>query len=135
MSDACMNCVGKSKIFKKLLKSGYRVEKQRFSNAAKTAKLLVVLTAAAMMLHHLMADLNLPSGGYLDEESYQNLKRASHDLHNPEIDLRWRLLALIAKFGGWLGRKNDPIGPTILIRGLVQVLTIFNAASLYGPLI
>lgn len=121
--------------FFKLLKSGCRVDKQRFTNAAKTAKLLLVLTVAAMMLHHLKADLNLPAGGYLDDEGYQNLKRASCDLHNPDIDLRWRLLALIAKFGGWLGRKNDPIGPTILMRGFIQVMAIFNAASRHGPLI
>ncbi|MCD6361399.1 MAG: transposase [Armatimonadetes bacterium] len=121
--------------FFKLLKSGYRIEKHRFFDANKTAKLLVVLTLAAMTLFHLKADLGLPPGGYLDDEGYKRLKQAYRDVDNPDIDLEWRLLGFIAKSGGWLGRRNDPLGPTILMRGLIQVLAILDAASRHGPLI
>jgi len=51
------------------------------------------------------------------------------------MDIHWRLLAFIAKSGGWLGRRNDPLGPTILMRGLLQVLAIFNAVQHYEGLI
>lgn len=112
--------------FFKLLKSGYRIERYRFFDAMKTAKLLVLLTMAAMTLFHLKEDLGLPSGGYLDDQSYQNLKHATHNLDNPDIDLHWRLLAFIAKSGGWLGRRNDPLGPIILMRGLLQFLAVFD---------
>jgi len=121
--------------FLKLLKSGYRIEKHRFFDANKTAKLLVVLTLATMTLFHLKADLGLPPGGYLDDEGYIRLKQAYRDVDNPDIDLEWRLTGFIAKSGGWLGRRNDPLGPTILMRGLLQVLAVFDAASRDGPLI
>ncbi len=121
--------------FFKLLKSGYGIEKHRFCNATKTAKLLVLLTMAAMTLFHLKEELGLPSGGYLDEQGYQKLKHASRDLHNPDLDLRWRFLAYIAKAGGWLGRRNDPLGPTILMRGLLQFLAVFDMLSQHQPLI
>lgn len=52
-----------------------------------------------------------------------------------EIDLSLRLFALIAKTGGWLGRRRDPIGPTVLMRGLLEVLSILDTASRYGSLI
>ncbi|MFH1739466.1 MAG: IS4 family transposase [bacterium] len=121
--------------FFKLLKSGYRIEKHRFCNAAKTARLLVVLSMAAMTLFHLKTDLGLPTGGYLDDQGYKALKQAYRELDNPDIDLRWRLLAFIAKSGGWLARRNDPLGPTILMRGLLQVLAVFDAASRHASLI
>jgi len=121
--------------FFRLLKSGYQIEKHRFFDALKTAKVLVVLTMAAMTLCHLKDDLNLPAGGYLDDTSYQNIKAAYKDLENPDLDIHWRLLAFIAKSGGWLGRRNDPLGPTILMRGLLQVLAIFNAVQHYEGLI
>ena len=121
--------------FFKLLKSGYRIERHRFDSAKKTAKLLVILSLAAMTLFQLKHELNLPTGGYLNEQGYRKLKQATQQLDNPEIDLRWRLLAFIAKSGGWLARRNDPLGPTILMRGLLQVLATLHALARHGPLL
>lgn len=53
----------KIETFFRLLKTGYLLEKHRFFDAAKTAKLLVVLSLAAMTLFHLKTDLGLPEGG------------------------------------------------------------------------
>jgi hypothetical protein len=72
--------------------------------------------------------LGLPVGGYLDENCYQKLKQATREVDNPEIDLKWRLLAYIAKSGGWLGRRNDPLGPTLLMRGWLEVSAELDAA-------
>jgi hypothetical protein len=120
--------------FFKLLKTGYRIEQHRFDSATKTARLLVILSLAAMTLFKLKEELGLPSGGYLDPESYRRLKEATRQLHNPDIDLRWRLLAFIAKSGGWLARATDPLGPIILMRGLLQVAAILDALVRHGPL-
>ena len=119
----------------KLLKTGYKIESQRFFDAPKTAKLLLLLSLASMTLFQLKKELGLPSGGYLDEDNYQKLKHATCEIDNPEIDLKWRLLAYIAKSGGWLGRKNDPLGPTILMRGWLEVAATLDAAVRHAPLI
>lgn len=120
--------------FFKLLKTGYRIEQHRFDNAAKTARLLVIFSLAAMTLFQLKKELGLPPGGYLDDEGYRKLKEATRQLHNPDIDPRWRLLAFIAKSGGWLARRNDPLGPVILMRGLMQVTAVLDALARHGPL-
>ena len=43
-----------------------------------------------------------------------------------KIDINLRLFALIARRGGWLGRRRDPIGSTILSRGMMDVLTVLQ---------
>ncbi len=125
----------KIETFFKLLKSGYRVEKSRFIDAAKTAKQLVMLSMAAMMLLDLKKELSLPQGGYLDNESYERLKRVARELDIPDIDLNLRLFAFIAKYGGWLARPNDLLGATRLMRGLLQVIAVFDTLTRYKPLL
>ena len=49
--------------------------------------------------------------------------------NNSEIDLGLRLFAHIAKLGGWLGRRGDPIGPLVLMRGMLSVMPIFQALA------
>jgi len=119
----------------RLLKTGHLIEKQRFFDAKKTARVLILLSLASMTIFHLKRELGLPVGGYLDDDSYQKLKQATRETDNPDIDLKWRLLAYIAKSGGWLGRRNDPLGPTLLMRGWLQVSAELDAAARQTPLL
>jgi len=121
--------------FFRLLKSGYHILYSRLDNARKIARNLVIITIAAMTVLHLKCQLGLPSQGRLDDEQYDRVRTALVEPDNQEIDLDLRLLAFIAKNGGWLGRRRDPIGPTILMRGMLHLLAALDTAARYGPLI
>ena len=121
--------------FYRLLKSGYRVEREKLDSADKIARTLVVLTTAAMAVLHLKADLGLPVEGHLGDEDYRRIKEAVREPNNPHIPLPLRLFALVVRYGGWIGRRSDRIGPTILMRGLLQVLAILDAFARCGPLL
>jgi len=121
--------------FFKLLKSGYRIEAVRLDSAPKIAKLLVLLSLAAMTLLTLKTQLGLPAGGRLSDADYRRVKSALSQLDNPQIPLNLRLFAFIARTGGWLARRNDPIGPTLLMRGALQFFATLDALTRYGPLL
>jgi len=121
--------------FFRLLKSGWRILQSRLTDAAKIARYLVVLTLAAMTVLQLKQAVGLGPQGDLAPDDYERVKTAMLEPDNSAIDLNLRLFALIAKLGGWLGRRRDPIGPTILMRGLLDLLTILHATARHGPLI
>lgn len=121
--------------FFRLLKLGYHLLAYRLNNASKTAKLLVVLTLAAMAILNLKRLMGLGPGGTLGDADYQRIKQAMLEPENAAIGLNVRLFAFIAKNGGWLGRRLDPIGPTILMRGLLDFLSIMDALLRYKSLI
>lgn len=121
--------------FFRLLKSGWRILRSRLTDASKIARYLVIVTLAAMTILHLKQAVGLGPEGNLSREDYERVKTAMLEPHNPAIDLNLRLFAFIAKHGGWLGRRRDPIGPTILMRGYLELLTILEATANYGPLI
>jgi hypothetical protein len=121
--------------FFRLLKSGYRLTNIRFDNAQKIARYLVVITLAAMTILSLKKQIGLSEGGNLNDEDYQRVKKAILELENTEIDLSLRIFAFIAKNGGWLGRRRDPIGPTILMRGILHLLAVIDANLRFGSLI
>ena len=121
--------------FHRLLKSGYDIEAERLDNAEKIAKSLVLQTLAAMAMVNLKREVGLPPEGRLSEPDYRRVKAAVRELNNPTIPLALRLFALVVQLGGWLGRRRDPIGPTVFMRGLRQVLTMLDALPRYGPLL
>lgn len=121
--------------FFRLLKSGYHIESCRMENADKIAKLLVALTWASMVVLNLKAAIGLPASGRLSPADHQRVKDAMSQLNNPEIDLNLRLFAFVAKRGGWRARKTDPLGPTVLMRGLLVVLSTFDALAHYPALL
>lgn len=112
--------------FFRLLKSGYHIEESRLDNTNKIAKLMVILSLSSMFLLRLKTRLNLPSCGKLDASQYKRIKHARLHLDDHKINFDLRLFSLIINLGGWLGRKNDPIGPAILMRGMSQFLSIFH---------
>ena len=121
--------------FFRLLKSGYHIEFCRMDSADKIAKLLVALTLASMVVLKLKAAVGLPAAGRLRPADYLRIKNAMSQLNNPEIDLNLRLFAFVAKRGGWRARKTDPIGPAILMRGILVVLSTFDALAQYSELL
>jgi hypothetical protein len=121
--------------FFRLLKSGYQIEACRLDRADKIARLLVTLTLASMVVLHLKVAIGLPASGPLPPGDHQRIKAAMSQLNNPDIDLNLRLFAFVAKRGGWRARKTDPIGPVILMRGLLVVLSTFDAITHYADLI
>jgi hypothetical protein len=121
--------------FFRLLKSGYHIESCRMDSADKIAKLLVALTLASMVVVNLKAAVGLPAAGRLSPTNYLRIKNAMTQLNNPEIDLHLRLFAFVAKRGGWRARKTDPIGPAVLMRGILVVLSTFDAIAHYSSLL
>lgn len=122
-------------VFFRLLKAGFRIEDARLSDAHRTAVLLVILSIAAMGIVHLKSILGLGPGGYLDDETYANLKKASRNPGDSDLTPEWRFLGLVARYGGWLGRRRDPIGPMTLMRGMLEVLSAIHILEQLGPLI
>ena len=112
--------------FFKYLKSGFKIEDLRYDDGNKIAKLLVPITLAAVFVLNLKQQLGLPAGSFLDTENYLKIKHASKNLHDPSIDLDTRLFAFIANCGGWLGRRNDPISPLALMRGMARAMQIID---------
>lgn len=121
--------------FFRLLKSGYHIESCRMDGADKIAKLLVTLTLASMVVLNLKAAVGLPASGRLSPVDHLRVKNAMRQLNNPQIDLHLRLFALVAKRGGWRARKTDPLGPAVLMRGLLVVLSTFDALAQYSDLL
>ncbi len=122
-------------VFIRLLKSGYRIEDARLNNAHKTGVLLLILSIAATTLLDLKAALGLGPGGRLDDETYKRLKQAWKTPEAPTLTPQWRLLGLIARYGGWLGRRGDPLGPNVLMRGLLLVLAALHMVEQLGSLV
>ena len=88
-----------------------------------------------MTILSLKKQVGLSEGGNLNDEDYQRVKKAILELENTEIDLSLRIFAFIAKNGGWLGRRRDPIGPTILMRGMLHLLAAIDANLRFRSLI
>jgi len=121
--------------FYKLLKSGFHILKSRLNNAQKIARYLIVVTLASLVILHLKQQVALPTKGSMSDEDYHRVKTAMLESDNLKIDLNLRLFAFMAKNGGWLGRRRDPIGPTVLMRGMLYLLAVLDTYVRYGPLI
>jgi hypothetical protein len=122
-------------VFIRLLKSGYGIEYSRLDNAAKIGRLLVVLTIAALGLMRLKSAVGLGPGGKLDDATYQKAKQAMNNPQAAQLTPEWMLLGLVLRYGGWLGRRGDPIGPKILMRGTLMTLAFLDAIEQYGGLL
>ena len=122
-------------VFFRLLKSGYGIERSRLRDAAKTGRLLVVLTIAALVVIRLKTAMGLGPGGKLDDETYQKAKQAVKNPEAPEVTPEWKLFGLVLRYGGWLGRRNDPVGPKILMRGILMTLAVLEAIEYHRKLL
>ena len=62
----------------------------------------------------------------LSDHEFTKVRVAMKNPCNKKIDLNLRIFALVARRGGWLGRRRDPIGTTILARGMMDLLTVLQ---------
>ena len=108
--------------FFKYLKSGFKLEDVRYDDAKKTAVHIVVISIAATFIMRLKARTGLAYDSFLSDSDYEKLKRAAKNMNDESIDFDIRLLAYIAKQGGWRGRRRDPISPMTLMRGFDRVM-------------
>ena len=119
----------------KLLKSGFRIEYTRFTEPVQIAKALVFYSLAAMALLTLKTQLGIAPTGPLDKDMYAKVRHAMRHPDDPTLEPSMQLFALVLRGGGWLGRRTDPIGPTILMRGMLQVMTMFSMVNQFSDLI
>lgn len=118
----------KVEVYFRLIKSGYHIEDSRLTSAAKIARLTIINSLAAMAIVYLKEAAGLPVGGKLDDESYKRLKDAGRQIDSQEIDLPLRIVAYMARLGGWLARRGDPLGPDVLMRGAKGLAAVLHAA-------
>jgi hypothetical protein len=121
--------------FFKYLKSGYKVEFLRFTDAQKTARHLVVVSIAATFLLSIKNQLGIPNSSYLDNQSYDKIKNARKQPNNQEIPVQLRLFAYLATLGGWLGRRADPISPLTLMKGMAKLADVLQTIDEIMPLL
>lgn len=121
----------KTEVYNKLIKSGYQILKSRLNHAHKIARLLVVISLAALTILRLKNKLGLSESGKLSDHDYSRIRKAMLHPNEPNIDFDLRLFAAIAKRGGWLGRRRDPIGYTILMRGIFDLISVLDLLQNY----
>jgi len=119
----------------KRLKSGFGIEQTHFTEPGQIAKVLVFYSLAAMALPMLKTELDLAPTGPLDKEQYAKVRQAMRHPDDPELEPSLQLFALVLRGGGGLGRRTDPIGPTVLMRGMLQVMTLFSMINQFPELI
>jgi len=119
----------------KLLKSGFRIQSTHFTEPEQIAKVLVFYSLAAMALLLLKTQLDIAPTGPLDKDMHAKVRHAMRHPDDPELDPSMQLFALVLRGGGWRGRRTDPIGPTILMRGMLQVMTMFSMVNQFSDLI
>lgn len=85
-----------------LTKVGLRLEQWRQQSGEATARRLAVTMLAAMVVYQLLTAKDEPA------------------------------IRAIATLGGWLGRKNDCLGPVVLMRGVLVLVAALCAISTYG---
>jgi hypothetical protein len=119
----------------KRLKSGFRIEYTHFTEPGQIAKVLVFYSLAAMALLLLKTQLDIAPTGSLDKDKYAEVRHAMRHPGDPEVSPSMQLFALVLRAGGWLGRRTDPIGPTVLMRGMLQVMTMFAMVNQFPDLI
>jgi hypothetical protein len=85
-----------------LTKVGLRLEQWRQQTGEAIARRLALTMLAAMVIYQLLIAKDDPSA------------RA------------------IATLGGWLGRKRDPLGPVVLMRGVLVLISALSAVATYG---
>lgn len=90
-----------------LTKVGMRLETWREQNGERIARRLALCSLAAMVLYQLQAAAADPA--YTEAIRY------------------------IATLGGWLGRKRDPLGPIVLMRGMLRFIGSVAVLEQLGP--
>ena len=89
-----------------LVKCGFQLEQWNQESGDRIARRLGITHLAAMVLYQLQSQESAPDAS--------------------------ALLRTLASMGGWLGRKRDPIGPIVLMRGMMRLLSTLELLDQYG---
>lgn len=90
-----------------LNKVGFRLEQWRQETGERVARRLALTQLAAMVIYLLLGAVE----------------------SDPALA---ELLQTVATLGGWLGRKQDPIGPIVLMRGMALLIGMTRALEQFG---
>jgi len=126
----------KIETFHHTLKSGCKVEELQSEKAERLEKLIAVYSIIAVQIMHLtMIGRLIPDAScelLLDEEEWQLLYRVSNKTREmpEETPSVKEAVRMIARLGGFLGRKSDgDPGTTVIWRGLTTFFTIVEHAT------
>jgi len=114
-------------IFFRILKSGCKVESMQLSTMERIERLLAIYMIIAWRILHAVtlgeACPNLPCDVVFDTEEWQTAWAVSYRQKPPmEVPPLQEMVRLIAKFGGFLGRKCDGSpGPKAIWEGIEKV--------------
>ena len=127
----------KIETFHRVLKEGCKIEELQISTAEKLSKLIAIYSIISMQIMYLgYISRALPDGScelILSEEEWQILYRVANKTREvPESAPTTReAVVMIAKLGGFLGRKSDgDPGVKVMWRGLTKFQIILEAAPL-----
>jgi len=133
-------CRWQIEIFFKILKSGCRIEQRQFESAERIKRCLALDAVIAWRVLYLTmlsrSTPNLPCSVLLETEEWQALYCFTHQTkkppkHPPTLKEATRM---IAKLGGFIGRKSDKDpGPTTIWRGLQRLRDIAATWALGQP--
>jgi hypothetical protein len=119
----------------RLMKAGLKLEQSRFKDANIIARYIILLTLSSTVIFNLRVKAGLPDDGVLTERQYHSVKQAMQNPNDVTIEINLRLFAATARFGGWPGRKNDPIGSAILMRGIQTIYGAMAIQHTHAPLL
>lgn len=114
-------------IFFRILKSGCRVETRQLASMERLERLLVIYFIIAWRILHMVTlgqeCPNLPCDVVFDAEEWQAAWIVAHRTKPPEQPpLLGEMVGLVARFGGFLGRKSDGVpGPKAIWEGLEKI--------------
>ena len=127
-------------IFHRTLKSGCRIEDRRLADAGNLQACLaldMVVAWRVLYLTHLGRQTpDLPCSLFFEEEEWKALSAYHHKQSSPpeEEPTLGAAMRMVAKIGGFLGRKGDgDPGATVLWRGLDKLGFITDTFRLFHP--
>ncbi len=126
--------------FHKILKSGCRIEDRQLGQARSLEACLAIDAMVAWRIYyacHLAREVpDAPCTIFFEEEEWKALTAFSQRQRQPapQAPTLKEMVDLVAKLGGWLGRKgDDPPGTEVLWRGFQRLDDITEAWNAFGP--
>ena len=128
----------KIETFHRTLKSGCKIEELQAESAEKLEKLIAIYSIVAMYIMLLgyaaRSQPDAPCDLWLEEAEWKILYMAANKTKEvpEEAPTIREAVRMIAKLGGFLGRKSDgEPGVTVVWRGLAKLYTIMEVAEIF----
>lgn len=126
--------------FHKILKSGCRIEDRQLGQARSLEACLAIDAMVAWRIYyvcHLAREVpEAPCAIFFEEEEWKALTAFSKRQRQPATSAPTlkEMVDMVAKLGGWLGRRgDDPPGTEVLWRGFQRLDDITDAWNAFGP--